>query len=133
MAFEIRKYSDPSFVAPKRRAAKKPAYLEFLHRLPCAVTGRYGVQAAHLSFPSPMHGHHGRGRGTKAPDVFALPLAPDEHAKQHGMNERAYWENVGIKPHDLALCLWALFSMYDEDEAIERCTARIRAGIEERT
>lgn len=131
MALTIRKGVDPFYKPPKRRAEKKPAYVSWLHTLPCCITGQYGVEAAHTSFPSPMHGHHGRGRGTKAPDVFALPLCADAHRRSHAMNERQFWEEAGIDPHALGLCLWALFSMYDPDEATERATARIRQGIQE--
>lgn len=119
-----------TFSPPKRRPEKKKAYIAFLHHLPSAVSGKYGVEASHLSFASPLHGHYGRGRGTKAPDLFALPLTSEEHHKSHMMGEENYWASVGIDPHDLALSLWAIYSLYDEDEAISRCTARIRQGIE---
>ncbi len=36
------------------QAGEKPAYLAFLHHLPCAVSGVYGVQAAHVSYPKLM-------------------------------------------------------------------------------
>lgn len=113
----------------RRRAEKKPAYLAFIHTLPCCVTGRTGVQAAHLSFADPWYGHYGRARGTKAPDLFALPLSPEEHSKSHSMNEERYWLEIGINPHELALTLWGIWSNYDEYEATERATARILAGI----
>lgn len=119
-----------TFSPPKRRPEKKKAYLAFLHHLPCCVTGQFGVEASHLSFPSADHGHYGRARGTKAPDLFALPLSKAEHDRSHGTGERQYWASVGINPHDIALALWAIYSLYDEDEAINRCTARIRQGIE---
>jgi hypothetical protein len=35
---------------PRRRPKKRSDYLAFLHKLPCVVTGRTGVQAAHLSY-----------------------------------------------------------------------------------
>lgn len=114
---------------PKTRPKKRGDYLAFLHQLPCVVTGRYEVQAAHVSYASPMHGHYGRAKGTKAPDRFALPLCKDEHDKQHGMNEQAYWRSVGINPHELANTLWGLFCDYDEAEAVARCTARISQGL----
>lgn len=114
---------------PRRRAEKKPAYLSFLHTLPCCVTGQSGVQAAHLSFADPWYGHYGRGRGTKAPDLFALPLSPEQHSKSHSMNEEAYWLETGVNPHLLALTLFAIWSNYDEYDATERATARILAGI----
>ena len=114
---------------PKTRAKKRDGYLAFIRQLPCAVTGRIGVEAAHVSYASPMHGHWGRGKGTKAPDRFALPLNPDAHRAQHAMNERAFWEMHGIDPHSLANTLWGIYSDYDEAEAIKRCTARIRSWL----
>lgn len=113
MAFEIRKAAPIAF--PKRKAAKSKDYLSFLHSLPCVVTGATTVQAAHVSFAAPRYGHYGRGRGTKAPDRFALPLSPEEHARQHSMNEAAYWASVGINPHILALTLWGLFTDMGDD------------------
>ncbi|WP_457659686.1 DUF968 domain-containing protein [Sinorhizobium medicae] len=117
---------------PARRPAKKPAYLAFIHHLPCAVSGVYGVQAAHVSYPSFWHGAFGRGKGTKAPDRFALPLSPTEHAVQHSGklgSERDYWASKGIDPHELANALWGVFCDFDEAEAIVRCTAIINQRL----
>lgn len=117
---------------PKRRPAKRADYLSWLHELPCCVSGRNEVQAAHVSYASPWHGHYGKARGTKAPDLFALPLSVDEHARQHGMNEEVYWLSVGIDPHLLALTLWGIFSNYEGFEATERAKSRIMAGLADR-
>lgn len=117
---------------PKRRPAKKPDYLEFLHHLPCAVSGVYGVQAAHVSYPSAWHGAYGRGKGTKVPDRFALPLSPEEHDLQHSCklgSERDYWASKGIDPHELANALWGVYGDFDEAEAIVRCTAIINQRL----
>lgn len=111
MAFEIRKAQEPYFPAKKPR--KNAGYLSFIRKLPCCVTGRYPVEAAHLSFAAPKYGHYGRGKGSKAPDRWALPLHPDEHRKQHSMGERDYWE--GENPHVLALTIWGLFSDMGDD------------------
>lgn len=127
MAFRLPKRTEMSF--PKSKPKKDKDYLSFLHELPCCVTGMHGVQAAHVSFPSPMHGSYGRGKGTKVPDAFALPLSPREHAKQHAMNEREYWAQTGVDPHALANCLFVIYSIYPEQDAIERAKARIYAGI----
>ena len=127
MAFSLRKTFPDQ--APSKRPQKRSNYLSWLHTLPCCVTGRNDVQAAHLSDASPWHGHYGRAKGTKAPDRFALPLCAAEHAHQHGMNERTYWASVGINPHELALTLFGIFSDYDEHEAAQRATARIMAGL----
>jgi hypothetical protein len=125
MAMAIRK-TQPT--VPKKRPTKKPDYLAWLHTLPCVVTGRLGVEAAHLSTAEPWYGHYGRAKGTKAPDIFALPLHPDEHRIQHSMAEMEYWHEY-VNPHILALILWAIYSMYDEQEATERASARIYAGL----
>lgn len=127
MAFEIRKTEFQP--VPKKRPSKRSGYLTWLHELPCCVTGRTGVQAAHVSFSNTWHGHYGRGRGTKAPDRFALPLCEAEHRKQHSMNEAAYWEQVGIDPHELANTLFGIWSDYEEHEATSYATARIMSGV----
>lgn len=117
---------------PKSRPKKRADYLAFLHLLPCVVTGRYEVQAAHVSYGSVMHGHFGRAKQTKAPDRFALPLCAEEHALQHSGklgSERDYWDSKGINPHALANTLWGLFCDYDEAEAVIRCTHRINQGL----
>lgn len=115
---------------PKQKAKKSGPYLDFIRRLPCATTGVMGVQAAHVSFSSPWHGHYGRGRGTKASDRWAVPLSPYEHAKQHSMNEAEYWAEKQICPHSLALTLYGLWNDLDEYEAIQFGSARIMQGIE---
>lgn len=128
MAFEIRKTEFTPF--PKRKPAKSKDYLEFLHKLPCVVTGALTVQAAHVSFAAPHFGHYGRGKGTKAPDRWALPVSPEEHAKQHSMNEAAYWKAVGIDPHLLALVIWGLFSdMGDDAEPFAIAVINATRGI----
>jgi hypothetical protein len=114
--------------SPPKRPAKKPAYLEYIRRLPCVVTGQYGVEAAHLSTAYPAYGHYGRGKGTKSSDRWALPLHPDEHRRQHSQNEMDYWNQTKINPHRLALVLFGIWSDYDLDTAVERGTALIRAG-----
>lgn len=119
----------PQEAPPKRRPAKRSDYLSWLHSLPCCVTGRNDVEAAHVSFSQTWYGHYGRARGTKAPDLFALPLCKSEHGRQHGMNEREYWLSAGIDPHLLGITLWAIYSNYDVHEATERGGSRIMAGL----
>lgn len=113
MAFEIRKTEFQSI--PKRKPQKSKDYLSFIHRLPCVVTGATVVEAAHLSYAAPQYGHYGRGKGSKAPDRWVLPLSPDEHRRQHSGNEMAYWRSVGINPHILCLTIYGLFSEMGED------------------
>lgn len=100
---------------PKAKPKKQASYLEFLHRLPCVVTGVYGVEAAHLSFAAAEYGHYGRAKGRKASDRWALPLAAEQHRRQHSMNEREYWASVGRNPHELALVIHGLWTELGSD------------------
>lgn len=116
-----------------QKVAKKPDYLKFIRNLPCAASGVYGVQAAHVSYSSHWHGAYGRGMGSKVSDRFALPLSPFEHELQHSGklgSERDYWASKGIDPHELANALWGVFCDYDESEAIARCTAIINQRLQ---
>lgn len=127
MAMEVRKYTGESF--PKAKPQKRGNYLEFIRSLPCAVSGaRSGVQAAHLSFHSTRHGHYGRGKGTKAPDRWALPLSAAEHDRQHRMNEEAYWGATGLNPHVIALAIFGLWADMG-DEAYPHAEAIINMGL----
>ncbi len=120
----------PDNAPPARvKTEKRPDYLAWLHTLPCCVTGVYGVEAAHLSYAAPRYGHYGRANGKKAPDRWALPLSSAQHRRQHGMNEREFWETVGINPHELALTLWGIYCDFDEYDATVRASARIMSGV----
>ena len=98
-AFEV-KYSKTT--APK----KEISYLEWIRELPCLVTGAHPVEAAHVSYPDLRFGKLGRGKGRKESDRWAIPLCPAEHRRQHSMDERAYWQSVGIDPLQVALALY---------------------------
>ncbi|MBW3096856.1 DUF968 domain-containing protein [Pseudohoeflea coraliihabitans] len=114
MAFRIAP-AEPVAYSKATRAVKAKPYLEWLHGLPCVVTGRMGVEAAHVSFANPALGAPGRGKGQKVSDRWAVPLHPDEHRRQHGMNEQEYWRSVGINPHMVGLVLWGLYSERKSD------------------
>ena len=114
---------------PKAKPKKKAAYLDFVRSLPCCVTGRHGVEAAHLSFAMPRYGHYGRGRQSKSGDRWALPLCTDEHRRQHSMAEEVYW--FGRSPHVLALTLFGLWSDLGDD-AQPFAAAIINQHIQER-
>ncbi len=113
MAFRINKPATENF--PKAKSKKNASFLDFVRQLPCCVTGRYGVEAAHLSYANPRYGHYGRARGTKASDIWALPLCPEEHRIQHSGSEVTYWSEVGENPHSLAVVLWAIYSQYGDE------------------
>lgn len=131
MALAIRKPEQPYYVG-KAKPKKNGPYLSFLHQLPCCVTGTYGVQAAHVSYPNTWFGAYGRGKGSKVADLFALPLSPAEHELQHSGklgSEEDYWTSKGIIPHELCLTLFGIYSNFEEAEAVVRATARINQGL----
>lgn len=101
------------------KAVKRPAYLTWIRTLPCVVTKRSDVQAAHLSFFRPDLGHFGRGMSQKASDRWCLPLCVEQHLLQHAGNEQAYWRRHGIDPHLACLVLWGLFSELGADATDE--------------
>lgn len=127
MAFEVAKRPIHQ-TFPKRKPEKSKDYLAFLHELPCVVTGRYGVEAAHLSYAATEYGHYGRGKQSKASDRWAIPLNADLHREQHCMNEAAFWRAKGINPHVLALTIWGLFTEHGTD-AIPYATAIINQRV----
>jgi hypothetical protein len=90
-------------------------YLEWIRSLPCAVSGRYPTEAAHLSMPRPELGKLGRGMSRKESDSWTVPLHPDEHRSQHQMNESKWWSDRGIDPCIVALALNAAYP--DEEKA----------------
>lgn len=108
MALAIRK-TFPVQVGKNTKAVKEADYLSWLHELPCIVTGRFGVEAAHVSFAAPVYGATGRGKSQKSSDRWALPLSPELHAAQHGMNEEEFWKQHNINPHVWCLVLYGIY------------------------
>lgn len=117
MGFRIAPSTSPS-PAPTTRARKNGSYLVFIRSLPCAVSGaRSNIEAAHLSFACTPLGHYGRGKSSKAPDRWALPLSSESHRQQHSGNEKLFWDRNGIDPHILALAIFGLWSDLGDDAA----------------
>lgn len=81
------------------------AHLARVRRLPCIATlvreGRevYGVDAAHVraSYPERWWGGN-PGLAAKPDDWRTLPLLRAEHVRQHAMNEKAFWSDLGVYP-----------------------------------
>lgn len=112
MALQIRKPSTAFSKQPTGKEfapVKDKTYLQWIKTLPCVVSGRFPVEAAHISYAAPEYGKTGRGKSQKASDFWTIPLSGDEHRKQHSMNEAAYWRSVGIDPCVVALSLRAAF------------------------
>lgn len=112
MAIRIVRHPEAFSGGLKAKPKKDADYLSWIHDLPCCVSGRRPVEAAHVSFANPRAGATGRGKSQKASDRFALPLHESLHRAQHAENEQKFWSDRGIDPHYLAL---ALYGAYHED------------------
>ena len=110
---QIRKSAPVAF--PKSKPAKSKDYLAFIHTLPCSVTGKYGVEAAHLSMAAPQFGNYGRGKGRKVSDRWTLPLCREAHYEQHQDGEERFWKRSGINPHILAMTIYGLWTELGDD------------------
>ena len=113
----------------KAKPEKAPDYLAWIRTLPCVVTGRFPVEAAHLSASNLAYGHTGRGKGQRASDRWALPLAPSIHAEQHSRNETEFWSAIGINPHAVALALFGAYSEPSRDEIARQILSRARSQL----
>lgn len=82
------------------------AHLEFVRQLPCMACGDdIGSEAAHIRFPDRRAAKPKCGLGEKPDDAWVVPLCRRCHHQQHGMSERAFWNNAGIDPIFIALAL----------------------------
>lgn len=127
MASRIVHSGESIFTKPHKPIVSK-SYIDFIHELPCVVTGRYGVEAAHLSTTNRAYGHTGRGKSQKAGSRWILPLVKEQHERQtwfgnSGRCEMAYWNEVGIDPHQTCNALYATFRELEgtPDLALDAC------------
>lgn len=95
------------------RPVKDKTYLDWIRQLPCIITGRYGVDAAHISFAAPHYGKLGRGKSQKESDRWTLPLSREQHERSHRIGETAYWNEVGIDPCIVAMSLYGAYPNTD--------------------
>lgn len=112
-------------ITPKTPPVKSKDYLAFIHLLPCVITGMSPVEAAHLSTANLDWLHHGRGKGQKASDRWALPLTNAKHTEQHSMGEMRFWKEHGINPYWLATVMYAEWRERG-DEAWPHCVKLIK-------
>jgi hypothetical protein len=84
---------------PKRLRDK--AHLKFVASQPCLICGRQPSDPHHLRFAQP------RAIGLKVSDEFTVPLCRGHHRELHQAgNEVAWWENLKIRPLEIARGLW---------------------------
>jgi len=94
---------------------KSKTYLQWIRKLPCIVSGRSPVEAAHLSTPNENYGHLGRAKSRKASDCWALPVSKTLHENQHKGNELRFWRSHKINPYLAALVLHRIYSTQGEN------------------
>lgn len=120
-AFQIDRPPTAFSVAPAR-GKKRPRqtddkHLAWLRTLPCVVSRKRPVEAAHIRFGDPIYGKRETGMGEKPDDRWCLPLHPDMHREQHAAgDERAWWQAKGLDPCQIAL---ALYGVSGDDDAAE--------------
>lgn len=136
MAFRILRSGESILAKPLKPIVEK-SYVDFIHELPCVVTGRYGVEAAHLNATNRVCGHTGRGKSQKAGSRWILPLAKEEHERQtwfgnSGRGEMAYWREVGIDPHQTCNAIYATFRELEDhpDQALVACIEILKLARE---
>lgn len=127
MAFQLPRHPEAfSKVRQKRPRQEATDHLRWLRSLPCAVTGKRPVEAAHIRFADAASGKREAGTSAKPDDKWAVPLHPEKHRDQHQTgDERLWWSRFGIDPIVLAAKLWAASG---DDEAGEAIIASANAA-----
>jgi hypothetical protein len=110
-------FTGSSAKGQKRPRVKLEDHLQFIRTLPCLVTGRRPVEAAHIRYADMRLGKRGTGMGEKPDDQWVVPLSPEAHRDQHQHDEMAWWRSKGIDPVVVALALWKASG--DEEVACE--------------
>lgn len=112
----------------KGKTPRSRKYLSWIRTQPCCVTGaQVGVQAAHVRLGN------GGGIALKPSDYRTLPLSAEQHARQHRIGERTFWEEVGKNP-DGQIIVHLIRFIADPKKiiaALERCLTEDGREIEE--
>lgn len=111
MAYQIARHPE-AFSLDSRTRQKQPrkhasAHLAFIRDLPCLITGARPVEAAHIRFADARYFKRGVGMAEKPDDKWTVPLSPEQHRRQHAMDEKQFWDEAGIDPVFVAAMLWA--------------------------
>lgn len=90
----------------KQRPGMSEAHVEMIRKLPCCVTLKTpGGEIHHLK-----SGTGERGAGLRSTDKWGVPMCHDAHMEVEAAgtrNERQWFLDRGIDPHELAQALWA--------------------------
>lgn len=108
-------FSNAPSKGQKRPRREDGKHLAWIRTLPCLVTGKRPVEAAHIRYADPVYGKRDVGKQEKPDDRWVVPLHPDMHREQHSGSEKAFWLKHGIDPCRAALALYAITG--DDDQA----------------
>lgn len=87
------------------------AYLAWIRTLPCAITGRPGVEASHLR-------KNTDGSAAKKPsDKWAIPLSKKKHRESHDLGEVTFWNAYGGIKAAKQLCMDLYAVKFDTQKA----------------
>lgn len=111
-------------VGQRKPRNKSEAHLKWVRTLRSLVPGDGPTEAAHVRFADPRWFKPAVGLGEKPDDKWVVPLAADEHRKQHTMDEEAYWQAVGIDPVFVAVMLW---NVSGDDEQAEEIICMVQS------
>jgi hypothetical protein len=81
------------------------AHLAHVRSLPCCICGdTVSVEAHHPRNVADDPRHRYVGLGTKASDIWAVPLCGRHHRELHAFgSEREYWACLGLDPYAIAM------------------------------
>jgi len=113
-------FSNAPAKGQKRPRREDGKHLAWIRTLPCLVTGKRPVEAAHIRYADPVYGKRDVGKQEKPDDRWVVPLHPDMHREQHGGSEKAFWLKHGIDPCRVALALYAITGDDEQSEIIIR-------------
>jgi hypothetical protein len=109
-------------IAEPRRYRNKE-HLRLVAQQACLVCGRKPSDPHHLGFMQP------RTLGRKVSDEFAVPLCRTHHREAHRAgDERAWWEQVGIDPINVARELWRKARV--SDDALQASLRTAPTGVD---
>lgn len=125
----VQAWKASTLAQPKAVRERDNVYLAWIRRLPCICCGTTrGVEAMHIRAGYPADGWAPTPMQRKPSDDRTAPGCASCHREgpdaQHRMNERAWWERLGIHPPELCAALRAAFLAGGEGAPV---IARFRA------
>lgn len=99
----------------QRRPRKQVSlFLLAVAGLPSVISGRGPCQACHIRYADDRFNKRATGMAEKPSDQWALPMTSDEHASQHAMSERLFWEEHNIDATALANALYGVWVYFQD-------------------